>query len=141
MKRILAYVSVFLCHFHVVKAFRTKIASLFGISRVTVYRRRRSYNLLSEGEIIPNDEHLQDLVQRIRLNAPDVGQSFMQGRLRGMGYRVTRKRIRRVMRMQDPLNNALRMPSGLTARIKYYVPGANSLWHIGTRAVYLIRSI
>lgn len=113
----------------------TKIASLLGISRVTVYRRRRNYHLLSQGEVIPSDEHLQELVKLIRLNSPDVGQSFVQGRLRGMGYRVTRKRIREVMRMQDPLNNALRMPSGLTARMKYSVPGPNSLWHIGKRTI------
>ena len=109
----------------------TKIASLLGISRVTVYRHQRTYGLLAEGDIIPSDQMLRELLRHIRLDAPDLGQTLLLGRLRAMGYRVTRKRLREMVRAQDPLNTALRMPGGLTARMKYSVAGPNSLWHIG----------
>ncbi len=44
-----------------------------------------------------------------------------------MGYRVTRKRLRTQFQAQDPLNTALRMPGGLTSRVKYSVAGPNSM--------------
>ena len=109
----------------------TRIASLLGISRMTVYRRRREYGLLVEEGTAPSDIQLSVLLSRIRLDAPGLGQVLLLGRLRAMGYRVTRKRLREAVRAQDPLNTALRMPGGITARVKYSVAGPNSLWHIG----------
>ncbi len=109
----------------------TEIASLLHVSRMTVYRRRRELGLLDEPVAVPTDRQLGEIVREIRLEAPALGQSLMLGRLRAMGYRVTRQRIREAMRSQDPLNTALRMPGGLTARRQYAVAGPNSLWHIG----------
>ena len=46
------------------------------------------------------------------------------GRLRSLGYKVTRDRVRQAIRVTDPLSIALQsLPQG--------VPGPNSLWHIG----------
>ena len=39
---------------------------------------------------------------------PRVGQTFIIGRLRAQGYRVTRERVRQATRTCDPLNVALR---------------------------------
>lgn len=109
----------------------TGVASLLSVSRMTIYRRRRAYGLLTEGENVPSDLELADLLRGIRADTPDLGQTLLLGRLRSMGYRVTRKRLREMVQLQDPLSTALRMPGGLTSRMKYSVAGPNSLWHIG----------
>ena len=116
----------------------TNIASILGVSRMTIYRCRRAYGLLEEPNAVPNDAELERIIRRIRLDAPDFGQVLVHGRVRAMGYHVTRERVRREMRKQDPLNTALRMPGGLTSRRKYSVPGPNSLWHVGKYAQQLV---
>ena len=87
--------------------------------------------MLSEGDSVPSDLELNVLIRRNRQNTPDIGQTLLLGRIRSMGYRVSRKRLRETIRAHDPLNTALRMPGGLTSRMKYSVAGPNSLWHIG----------
>ena len=109
----------------------TDIAYLLGVSRMTIYRRRRDHGLLGEPNTIPTDVELGAIIRRICSESPELGQTLVLGRVRAMGYCVTRERVRGVMRAQDPLGTALRMPGGLTARRKYSVPGPNSLWHVG----------
>jgi len=48
-----------------------------------------------------------------------------------MGYQITRCYVRESLRFIDPVNTALRWPGGVTARRQYFVPGSDSLWHIG----------
>ena len=55
----------------------------------------------------------------------------MWGRLRSLGYQVTRDRVRQAIRATDPLSVALRILPAVTSRRPYSVPGPNSLWHIG----------
>ena len=55
----------------------------------------------------------------------------MIGRLRNMGYRVSRERVRNAVREIDPLSSALRWTGGLSRRQPYSVAGPNSLWQIG----------
>ena len=62
---------------------------------------------------------------------PEMGESIVWGRLRSMGYIVTRQRVRRAIRSTDPMSVALRWRGGLVYRRTYSVPGPNSLWHIG----------
>ena len=109
----------------------TEVARLLKVSRMTIYRRRRAYGLLGEPSTVPTDAELSMLIRQIRLEMPELGQNLVHGRVRAIGFRVTRDRVRAMMREQDPLNTALRMPGGLTARKKYSVPGPNSLWHVG----------
>ena len=108
----------------------TNVESILGISRLTLYRRRRAYGLVFEGDIVPDDQLLKELLRLIKLNYPELGQTLLLGRLRAMGFRVTRSRLREMVRAQDPLNTSLRLPGGLTSRMKYSVPGSNSLWYI-----------
>ncbi len=56
---------------------------------------------------------------------------MMYGSLRSRGVKVTRERVRSVLRSVDPLGSALRWPAGVTKRRPYSVAGPNSLWHIG----------
>jgi hypothetical protein len=52
------------------------------------------------------------------------------GRIRAMGYKVTRERLRQAIRQIDPMYTALRWRGGLITRRPYAVAGPNSLWHI-----------
>ena len=53
------------------------------------------------------------------------------GSLRSRGIKVTRERVRSILREIDPFGSAMRWPSILTRRHPYSVPGPNSLWHVG----------
>ena len=77
-----------------------------------------------------SDSQLTQMVQEVRREMPDIGESMVSGRLGAMGVQVTRERVRLVIRRTDPLNTALRWRS-VTIRRPYSVPGPNSLWHIG----------
>ena len=53
------------------------------------------------------------------------------GRLRSMGFNVTRERVRRAIRVTDPLYTAFCWRGDIIQRQPYSVPGPNSLWHLG----------
>ena len=53
------------------------------------------------------------------------------GSLRAKGVKVTRERVRNILRSTDPLGSVRRWPLGLIRRQPYSVAGPNSLWHIG----------
>ena len=57
------------------------------------------------------------------------------GRIRSQGFHVTCARLRYAIRSTDPLHTALRWRGNLSVRHPYYVPGPNSLWHIGMQVV------
>ena len=107
-----------------------EISNLIGVSRMTLYRRRREFDLLSDGAPI-SDTDLQRELRRKRRQFPEMGETMILGCMRAQGYKVTRDRVRRILREIDPLNIALRGPRGLTVRQPCSVPGPNSLWHIG----------
>ena len=114
------------------------IASLLGVSRMTVYRRRAELNLLTDPVRTLNDEELEDLLRNIRREHPNVGQTMMLGLVRAQGYYVSRARLRDAVRHIDPLSTALRWHA-ITHRRRYRVPSPNSLWHIGkqySRCIY-----
>lgn len=109
----------------------TDIADMLKVSRMTIYRRRVEYDMLDESDSMISDQELNEKVQQIMAQHPQVGQTFVSGRLRSLGYRVARERVRCAVRSVDPLSSALRW-QGFTARRRpYSVPGPNSLWHIG----------
>lgn len=109
-----------------------QIANLLGVSRMTVFRRRREYGLTeTESNSVLSDDELQLIIRQIKNTFPSLGQTMVWGRLRSMGYRVTRERVREAVRTTDPINTALRWREA-SSRRTYSVPGPNSLWHIGT---------
>lgn len=109
----------------------TNIASMMGVSRMTIYRRRVEYGLVVDPWIVPTDVQLHTVVRQITAEHPELGEVMIMGRIRGMGYKVTRERLRQVIRSNDPLNTALRWGGNLTSRRPYCVASPNSLWHIG----------
>ena len=61
-------------------------------------------------------------------------ETMVWSQLRSMG---TRERVRNALRQSDPLNPALIWKGGFTRRGVYFVPGPNSLWHIGKEYLYM----
>ena len=96
-----------------------------------MYRRRVDYGLVNDPQSEISDRDLESLITSIRRDVPYSGISMMCGSLRSRGIRVTRERVRNLLRTIDPLGSGLRSPAGLTHRRPYSVPGPNSLWHIG----------
>ena len=109
----------------------TQIASILGVSRMTVYRRRQEFGMLDEPRTNISDGELLVFVEDVRRNEPESGEVIVMRELRSHGYRVTRHRVRRAIQLSDPLNTPLRWGAGVVTRRPYSVPGPNSLWHIG----------
>ena len=87
--------------------------------------------LIEDPRIVPTDAQLHTAVMDIKAGQPEIGEVMIMGRLRSMGYRVSRERVRQEIRQSYPLHTALRWRGGLTSRRPYSVPGPNSLWRIG----------
>ena len=91
----------------------TDIALLLGVSRMTLYRRRQEFGMLDEPGRELTDTELRTRVSEIKNTLPGVGEKFILGRLKSMGYRVTRARVRDALRSVDPINTTLRWQGGL----------------------------
>lgn len=87
----------------------TQIAELLGVSRMTVYRRRRDLGMVDFDEATRNvsDNELQRLLQVMRQEMPNLGEALVIGQLHAMGYAVSRQRVRNAIHATDPLNTAL----------------------------------
>ena len=109
----------------------TQIASLLGVSRMTIFRRRQEFGLLDEPTRTLSDAELRLKISELKRTLPTVGEKMIMGQLRALGFHITRSRIRETLRTMDPINTALRWQGTITARRHYSVPGPNSLWHIG----------
>ena len=109
----------------------TEISDLIGVSRMTIYRRRRDFGILLNPHREVSGEELTGIIQQLRHDNPYCGETMIMGHLRAMDVAVTRERVRSVIRRVDPLNSVLRWGGISTSRRPYSVPGPNSLWHLG----------
>ena len=108
-----------------------KIARIFGVSRWTISRRVKEFNLQSySGFSDMSDNELDGILKEcISRHGETTGQTLIMGHLCSLGLRIQRKRVRKSLVRIDPKNSALRM--GIVVhRRKYYVPWPNSLWHL-----------
>ena len=80
---------------------------------MTLYRRRQEFGMLDEPGRELTDTELRTRVSEIKNTLPGVGEKLILGRLKSMGYRVTRARVRDALRSVDPINTALRWQGGL----------------------------
>lgn len=108
----------------------TSICSMLGISRMTLYRRKREYGI-SSVNCSMSDTELDTCLREIRKELPYSGEKIVIGRLRSMHCCVPRNRVRESLRRIDPLNAPLRWIGSHHRRRPYSVPGPNSLWHLG----------
>ena len=114
----------------------TEISNLIGVCRMTLYRRRREFDMLQTPTQEVSSEELTGIVQKLKNENPYCGETMIMGHLRAMDVVVTRERVRSVIRRIDPLNTALRWGGNSTTRRPYSVPGPNSLWHLGEYVKY-----
>ena len=109
-----------------------QISKLLNVSYMTIYRRRHEFRMSDDISGVPiTDNDLEIILHHLRHELPSFGQTMVWGRIRSMGFKVTREQVRRVMRRSDPINTALRWCGQLVQRQPYSVPGPNSLWHLG----------
>ena len=111
----------------------TQISRLLGVSRMTVYCRRKDFGMLdrSSNSVNISNTELCNLLVQMRRQMPNVGETLVLGRVHSLGYSVTRGRIHQLLHATNPLNAALRWRGLITAWQPYCVAAPNSLWHIG----------
>lgn len=107
------------------------ISEMLGVSRMTIYRCRRDFNMINEAHQTLTDHQLRTIITELRSELPSFGETMVMGHLRTCGYSVTRERMRQAIHSTDPINTSLRWRGNLSYRRPYSVPGPNSLWHIG----------
>ena len=109
----------------------SKISLMFKVSRWTIHRRVKEYDLetmqqfseISDADI---DKIIKEYISR---HGPTTGEPILSGYFRSKGLVIQRRRIRSSLNRVDPKNTALRW-GALVTRRSYYVPWPNSLWHI-----------
>ena len=116
----------------------TEMSVLLGVSRMTIYRRRRDYGMLDDSVHPISDRELRDILRNMRLQHPNYGETMAMGHIRSLGYRISRARLRASIHDTDPIQAALRWQGGPVIRRPYSVPGPNSLWHIGMYHSYTV---
>ena len=103
---------------------------MHGIKSYFVNSRRAEFGMLEEPHMSINVADIMSLIRQMHYESPTLGVSMVSGRLRARGFNVSKDRLRRLMRENDPLSVALHWPGGVTNRRPYSVPWPNSLWHI-----------
>ena len=127
----------YLFQWDIVLAYRTtgytwnEIANLLGISRDTLYRRRKEENIpeprtFSEISNMDLDIIIHNLNQQ---SAGVLSSQFIQSAVLDLGFHVQRQRIRESIQRTDPLGRYNRW-AALIPRSVYSVAGPNSLWHM-----------
>ena len=68
----------------------SEISQLIGVSRMTIYRHREEFGMMEEPIATLTDSELKQKVSEIRKTLPEVGEKIIYGKLRSMGYQITR---------------------------------------------------
>ncbi|XP_048586325.1 uncharacterized protein LOC125568343 [Nematostella vectensis] len=110
-----------------------QVARDLGVSRQTVYNRRRELGFSMDFEGFSNmSENDLDVVVREELNAfPGTGETNLIAGLRRRGLWIQRWKVRESIVIVDPINRANRWAQRIVRR-PYSVPNPNFLWHIDT---------
>ncbi len=108
----------------------TKIATILGISRATLYRRLEDEGISRDWKYCDiNDRDLDREVVDIKVEHPNDGERLLIGHLATRGIIVPRARVRGSIHRVDPENTAIRRSVTIRRRV-YHVDGPNSLWHV-----------
>lgn len=108
-----------------------EIAVTLGTSRttVTLWRRLQESNLCVSKYCDISNFALDFIIENYQKRNPNCGQVMLQGYLSSIGVNVQRWRIRESISRIDPLRQQVRWHQQIIRR-RYFVPHANSLWHI-----------
>ena len=80
----------------------TEIASLFGVSRMYLYLKRKEDGIFDDFKY--SDEDLEQRVRDIKREMPDIGERIISGVLHAKGVCVQRHRLRSAIHSVDPVN-------------------------------------
>ncbi|XP_028395042.1 uncharacterized protein LOC114519163 isoform X2 [Dendronephthya gigantea] len=110
----------------------TDIAKMLCVSKKTVHRRLREYNLsIKKSYASFSDEELDNIVVEISSQFKNCGYKAMRGHLLARGFKIQEERVRQSMRRTDPEGTFIRaLQLKITHRRVYNVPGPLALWHI-----------
>jgi len=109
----------------------TEIAKMLQVSRWTIYRRVRDFNIEHLGRFSNiSDDELDSLLRGyMSRHGNTTGESYLIGYIKSLNLKVARDRVRESLTRVDPRNTSLRWACVITRRV-YSVPGPNSLWHM-----------
>ena len=109
----------------------SKVSSMFGVSRWTIYRRVQEYELqnLQHFTNIADEDVDKVVKDYLSRHGYTTGEPYVSGYLKSKGIIIQRRRVRASINRVDPVNTAVRW-GVLISRRTYYVPWPNSLWHI-----------
>ena len=102
------------------------IAEMLSISERTLRNKRKEMDITETFSEI-EDVDLDDIVNALLLESPNMGERLLSGALRARGIRIQRRRMRESVSRVDPLGKVLRRLRNLKRR-RYCVEGANALW-------------
>ena len=106
----------------------TKIATILGLSRTTLYRRLEEAGVSLDDYTQVSDEQLDEVICSIKQDHPNDGEVLLQGHLLRQGIRVRRYALRNAIHRVDHSNTVTRKHS-LVRRI-YSVSHPNYIWHV-----------
>ena len=107
----------------------TKIASMLGVSRQTLYRRLEEFDISTDKFSELSQTDLDELVRDIKKEHPHCGEVLLQGLLIHKGIKVPREKLRIAIHHVDHANTIHRRSSTISRRI-YTTPCPNSVWHV-----------
>ena len=107
----------------------TKIARLPGISRHTLYRRLKEYDIPTDGFTNVSELELDELLRDIKAGSPNFVEVMLQGRLLHIGIKVSRAVLWAEIHRVDHANTVQRESHVISRRV-YFVSQPNAVWHI-----------
>nr|XP_033488755.1 uncharacterized protein LOC117260783 [Epinephelus lanceolatus] len=107
----------------------SEVASVLRISRPTLYKLMREYNIRRTKFSNISDEELDVTISEIKAEHPHVGEVMLNGHLRARNILVQRRRLRDSVRRVDRAGVESRRTTTIQRRV-YTVPFPNYIWHI-----------
>lgn len=105
------------------------IASALHVSRPTVYKAIRDYNINYKRFSDASEAEIRQAVEVISRSHPNAGESIVMGHLRARGFHVQRSRVRSAIHHNNPNGPMSRFHPPIRRRV-YSVPCPNYVWHI-----------
>ena len=97
-----------ICHLRRIGLTWVAISTLMGISRTTLYRRRKEAGIIGDIKFTNiSDDDLQQKIVEVCLSLPDSGERMVMGALRSCGIVVPRLRLRKALHSIDPISSSL----------------------------------
>ncbi|KAL7377442.1 hypothetical protein ABVT39_027911 [Epinephelus coioides] len=106
----------------------SEVASVLRISRPTLYKLMREYNIRRTKFSNISDEELDVTISEIKAEHPHVGEVMLNGHLRARNILVQRRHLRDSVRRVDRAGVESRRTT--IQRRVYTVPFPNYIWHI-----------